>query len=102
MANLKPESRLVKLIREHLREKWGATSHKVHGSVFAEAGSSDLYGTLPGGTALYLEVKVPGKKATPAQLAWLDAERRRGAIAGVVTSVAEVDELIERGDWTEL
>lgn len=96
MGNPKPETRLVKKLRERLREKWGATSHKVHGSVYSEAGASDLYGTLPGGRALYVEVKMPGKKATPAQAAWLDAERRLGAAAGTVSSVEELDDLVGR------
>lgn len=88
------ERDVVKKIKDHLTKRYGATCHKHHGSAFSETGVSDLFGTLPFGRAIYLEVKVPGKKATQWQTIWLEEERKRGAIAEVVCSVDEVDRLL--------
>ena len=48
----------------------------------------DIY-ALRGGQAMHLEAKMPGKKATPGQLAMLRRLGRAGAIVGVVHSVEE-------------
>ena len=57
---------------------------------------SDLFGTLPGGRSYYIEVKMPSRLATltPAQRLLLQREALNGAVAGAVTSVAEVVELL--------
>lgn len=49
-------------------------------------GYADLHGMLPGGRYFALEVKRPGEKATPEQLAFLDAVRSGGGIAAAVRS----------------
>ena len=46
------------------------------------AGFPDLLGVIPpSGRAIYVEVKAPGGKPTPAQLHYLDMVRSRGAVA---------------------
>lgn len=53
-------------------------------------GFSDLFGHRKGDArAFYLEVKTPTGRATPQQLAFIQAMDRRGAIAAVVRSVDE-------------
>lgn len=86
------EKEVVADIREYLVNELGATCHKMHGSVFTEAGHADLYGTLPGGRAYYFEVKRPGreKQATPAQEAFLKREQKRGALVAIVASAEAV------------
>lgn len=53
-------------------------------------GFSDLFGHRAGDArAFYLEVKRPGGHVTPQQLMFLEAMRKRGAIAAVVRSVED-------------
>ena len=87
------ESSIVKKIKEVMLSI-GATCHKMHGSVYMEAGTADLLGTLPGARAFYFEVKVPGKKPTPWQEKWLAEEAKRGALVGVVDSLESLYNLI--------
>lgn len=98
------EKDIVKKIRDYLTKEVGATVHRTHGSAFSERGSSDLYGTLPGGRAIYLEAKVPGRLATltPSQRTFLQREALKGAVAGAVTSVSDVVELLAYQRYTIL
>lgn len=58
-------------------------------------GVSDLIGTIPPfGRSMYIEIKRPGKEATPAQLKFLTIMKRAGAIVGVVHSVAELRDIL--------
>lgn len=58
-------------------------------------GFSDLFGfRASDARAFFLEVKTPRGHATPEQLAFLDAMRRRGALAGVVRSVDDARQLL--------
>jgi hypothetical protein len=53
-------------------------------------GFSDIFGhRAQDARAFYLEVKLPKGRATPQQLAFIQAMDRRGAIAAVVRSVQE-------------
>ena len=53
-------------------------------------GFSDLFGHRAGDArAFYLEVKTPTGRVSPQQQAFIAAMQRRGALAGVVRSVAE-------------
>ena len=83
-------------IREYLVNEVRATCHKVHGSAYMERGLPDLFGTLPGGRAYFIEVKAPGKLATltPAQRLLLQLEAKNGAVAGAATSVEDVVDLL--------
>lgn len=89
------ERDIVKIIRESLKRDFGTWLHKQTGGPFAEIGASDLYGTLPGGRAIYIEVKKPQTKGLQTdravtQRAWLDRERALGAVAIVASSYEEV------------
>ena len=53
-------------------------------------GCSDVLGILPGGRFLAVETKMPGRKTTPHQQAFLDAVRAAGGLALVVRDVAEL------------
>lgn len=50
----------------------------------------------PGGRFVALEVKMPGKKRSPAQEAWQKGVRDMGGFACVVHSADEAEEAIER------
>ena len=75
------------------------------------AGLSDILGTLPGGRALYIEVKAPEwltrspktgrliQKAAPGkpsdeQLAFLDTMAKAGALVGIIWSPDDLNELL--------
>lgn len=58
------------------------------------SGISDIIGVMEG-RFLAVEVKKPGQKAKPHQEAFLERVRASGGIAGVVTSVKELQELID-------
>jgi len=57
-------------------------------------GKSDLDGQLLGGRYFALEVKADGEKATPEQLAFLQAVRDGGGIAAVVRSYSDVQSVL--------
>ena len=74
-------------------------------------GSSDLVGCVTVqcwetgrsvARLLALEVKRPGQRPRPEQVAWLDVVRRAGGVAGVVTSVGEAEEIVGRARRWEL
>ena len=53
-------------------------------------GFSDLFGVLPGGRALFVEVKAPKGKPSPAQTNFLAQVSMTGAAAGVARSIEDV------------
>lgn len=58
-------------------------------------GVSDLIGTLPPyGRAVFIELKRPGREATPDQVEFLRIMKRAGAVTGVAHSVAEVRDIL--------
>jgi CBS-domain-containing membrane protein len=76
------------------------------------AGLSDILGTLPGGRALYVEVKAPEwlttspktgrliQKAEPGkptddQLAFLDTMAEAGALVGIIWSTDDLNEILK-------
>jgi Holliday junction resolvase len=64
---------------------------KIHGGPHQLAGVPDLL-CLRQGRAVFLEVKQPGKKATPLQAARMnEIETQGGAVCHVVTSRAEAE-----------
>jgi len=84
-----PETRLRLKIKKRLEELWPtAWVRKIHGSKFMHIGIPD-YLCCFGGVFIALEIKIPGGKATPAQL--LEGRKiqlAKGSFA-VVTSVDE-------------
>lgn len=105
-SGVNPETLILKSIVDGLpflvrgivlwRNNSGATKTQGGGFVrFGAVGSADLLGVLPpSGRLVALEVKQPGKKPTPAQVAWLESVKAAGAVAGVVTSLEEAVELV--------
>ncbi len=63
-------------------------------------GVSDLVGWSKGGRFLALEVKTRTGRATPAQLAFIEAVKGSGGIAGVVRSVDEALALVRSDTLT--
>lgn len=61
----------------------------------AEKGASDLLVILPGGRFCAIEVKRPGGKPSPAQVAYLERVNRAGGLGFVATSAAEVRGVLE-------
>ena len=57
---------------------------------FGERGMPDIHGVLPGGRALYIEVKGPTGRLSPWQVAQIDRLRRQGALAFVARNVPDV------------
>ena len=59
-------------------------------------GESDIFGhRISDGRAIYIEVKMPGKKPRDDQQKFLDAMRRTGAITGCAHSIKEALELVK-------
>lgn len=60
------------------------------------AGISDLICCTPQGRFVALEVKLPGKEPTAKQVSFMDAVREAGGIAEVVSSLDDVENIINR------
>jgi Holliday junction resolvase len=68
---------------------------KIHGGPYQLAGVPDLL-LIKNGTAMFFEVKQPGKKATPLQVRRMaEIQQEGGAACHVVTSKGEAVELLE-------
>jgi hypothetical protein len=92
-----PETRLRKKIVKALQEKYPrAYIRKIHGNAFQNIGIADLLCSIEG-YFFALEIKIPGKKATEAQM--LEGRRviNSKGVFGVVTSIDETLNLVERG-----
>lgn len=86
------EKTIVAKIKKHL-EQQGFWVVKLHGSPFATAGLPDLL-ALKAGRAWFFEVKGPDGVVSKLQAAMLERLRSAGCTAGVVRSVADVDQLL--------
>lgn len=85
----KPETRLVKSIREALRAKYPQGLFlKIHGNRFQLVGIPDLLCCVKG-RFIALEVKTATGKPTIAQLVILDRINKAGGYARIVRSVSE-------------
>lgn len=85
------ESAIVAKIRKNMEDRYGVKLHKLHGGAYSETGAPDLFGTLPGGRAMYVEVKTPAtikvmNKRRKYQDAWLASEEKQGAFTAVIAS----------------
>ena len=59
-------------------------------------GTSDLLAISPSGQAVFIETKVHPRKPTAEQLNFIEVMRKQGAIAGVVYSIDELKELLNK------
>ena len=89
------ERSIVKAILTYLNSLPNCLARKRWGGGMGMAGEPDIDACI-GGRSLQLEVKRPGEKPTQLQLKRLEEWRRAGAITGVVTSVADVRDLLEK------
>ena len=103
---MKRENALLNKVRLAMKAH-GASCHRYHGSAYGERGHSDLYGTIRRqgtdegsfyGVPYYLEIKAPGKLSTlkPWQEAFLEEERRHGAMTGVIDSLEALQAFLDR------
>ena len=77
---------IVRVAKRHGWWPW-----KIHGSPYQIAGMSDLQ-LLKRGRCIFFEVKQPGKKPTPIQVARMEElEKSAGCPCRVVTSPEEAD-----------
>lgn len=91
------ESSIQRKILEALRVKrvlaWRLNSGKVRvGAHYVQGspnGTPDIIVHLGGSKFCFLEVKRPGKKLEPEQMAWFERAVAAGILAGLVTSVEE-------------
>jgi len=87
------ERAIVKSILAHLNSLPGCLARKRWGGGMGVAGDPDIDVCIRG-RSVQLEVKRPGEKPTLLQMRRLCEWRNAGAVAGVVTSVAEVRTLL--------
>ena len=88
------ESAIVRQIMVSARSR-GWWIVKIHGGPHQVSGLPDLL-CLKGGVAVWLEVKQPGKRATPIQMARMAEIERVGAVmCHVVTSREQAEEILE-------
>lgn len=93
------ESTIVTLIKAMLLKEFGVHAHKYHGDQFSENFVSDLFGTLPGGRAFYIEVKTPKTMGVRSarrkgQELWQEREKEAGAWVMFTDSVDKVREAL--------
>lgn len=95
---MQPEARLVKRIQDRIRAR-GGRCFKIHGgdNPFQEAGIPDLLVCYKG-VFLGLEVKLPGEDPSTIQRKVLSEIERAGGYAVVVTTVEQVDRLLDKID----
>ena len=86
------EATIVAKLAAHIKSR-GGYCIKHHGSAYSHAGTPDLLACLDG-RFLALEVKRPGKSATRLQEVELARWLAAGAVAGVVTSVDDLEALL--------
>lgn len=89
------ETKFSEAAQKRLREEWGGQGVKTHGGPAAVAGTPDLLFCV-GGRFLACELKQPGNKPTPRQYSRLRAYEAAGAVAGWVTTMPALDELVLR------
>ena len=88
------ERSITDRILTDLRRRPNTWAVKIGAGPYQQAGLPDIL-ACTGGLLVALEVKRPGRKATPLQAATLAAIRRAGGIVAVVTSVAEVVAILD-------
>lgn len=75
----------------HWRNNTGALKSDTRFVRFGHKGSSDIVGVLPGGRALFIEVKRRTGRLTEAQKEFIARAHMAGALAFEARSVEEVD-----------
>lgn len=78
------EARLQKRIVDALRAR-GIPAWRIR--PLGISGWPDIYGILPGGRALHIEVKMPAERPEPLQVHTMEVLRAAGAVVGWADSV---------------
>ena len=87
------EAAITRAVRHFLRLK--RIFHFKHfGTLGSEPGVPDIVGVLPGGRALYLEIKTDKGKLSEKQKNFLFNAQTSGAVATVVRSVEDVEKVV--------
>lgn len=89
-----PEGLVTKQILEWSTTQPGTWLVKIHASGMQGRGIPDILG-VANGRMVALEVKRPGGKPTRIQQYRIDKLRQLGAVAGIVTSIADVQKLLQ-------
>lgn len=92
MADKIHEAPITKKIMKKLKEM-GVFRYKTHGAIDQQRGLPDII-VCHHGYFVGIEVKVPGKSATPLQALTIKQIQQAGGIAGVVHSWEETLELL--------
>ena len=87
------EDSIVKAIIKYINKLPRCRAQKTHGSAYT-SGMADITACIAG-RRVELEVKRPGKDATPLQQRELKHWHSAGAVVGVVHSVEEVKDLFK-------
>lgn len=61
----------------------------------APKGSADIWGVLPGGRAVFVEIKTPKGRTTVLQEMFLEEMREQGAVAFVARSIEDCERELE-------
>lgn len=88
------EKWITKRIMNYLRNVPGSFCRKIHGNPLQSAGLPDIL-FIHNGKPWFFEVKRPGNTATSLQLHTIGQLREAGAIAHVVMSVEDVQNLLK-------
>ena len=87
------ESSIVRSILKALNAIPGVKAMKNHGGIYSVRGTPDIT-AVNRGKAIFLEVKRPGEKATPAQIRQMELWTQAGARCAVVHSADEAVALV--------
>lgn len=91
------ETELQQACQKRIRGEWGGEVIKIHGSAAQQRGTPDLLACVRG-RFVAVECKQPGKHPTALQLKRLRDWQRAGAIAGVVRTEVDLDDLLDHVD----
>lgn len=93
VAPFPSETALSTACQKRVRKEWLGEVLKVHGNASQMAGTPDLLCCVAGRFCA-VELKQPGKDATPLQKKRLRDWQAAGALVGVVHTEVELDELL--------
>ncbi len=88
------EATIQKAILRWLRTRPQSFTVKLAAGPYSVPGLPDVL-HLEGGSAYFFEVKAPGGRATPLQVATLEQLALAGAVVAIVRDVAEVKDIME-------
>lgn len=87
------EKRIENQIKQYL-DSIGAWHIKTHGNMFSRAGTPDVLACV-NGRFVAIEVKQPGGRVSPLQIAHIKLIRQAGGVAFVAYSLDEVKRILQ-------